>query len=372
MLRPDAIAIFGNPPIAADVALRRFLKFKEHCGSVIILDYTGRGSILLGNDNKMSLLRRPVTWYDLADRQRPVALFQLRRSEHFRTVMLRVLRMIREVSRMHVKDTTLDWATEAAYNLSRDGIVGLGSLLRSLSSPEVRRWFLDTQNDPDDLGLFLEMISWALRYPSVYAISEAINRPNLQEDIRKSGTVWIESHIEHFEMHEHFLIVGLAEAAVEDALRTILNGTGKRHNQSEITTVVHLFPSTAISSELPGWVRETSNTVRHVSVHQLQPDRPIRPLSMAWSHAASNVWIVGKLQPLHKSAHENWLSEKEIERINILEPGDLWMKSNSSGKWLVLKTGCIEESISLAHKLRHDAAKRRKVTPVRQMAAAVP
>jgi CRISPR-associated endonuclease Cas1 len=104
--------------------------------------------------------RRPVLWCDLADRQKPVALFQLRRSDHFCQIMLGVLWSLRAISGAAVGDATLSWAAEAGWQLSKDGAVGLRALLKTLASPSTRRWFLDTQADPADLGLvFLQGIA---------------------------------------------------------------------------------------------------------------------------------------------------------------------------------------------------------------------
>lgn len=136
-------------------------------------------------------------------------------------------------------------------------------------------------------------------------------------------------------------------------------------------TIVHLFPLASSSSEIPEWVKETSGNVRHIGVHKLHPDRPLHPLLLSWAAETSNVWVAGKIEPLKKSAHENWLQAHEIERINTLDYGDLWVKSNQSGKHIVSRIRHTGESLSTAYKLRRDSAKRRKVMPVRQMTSAV-
>jgi hypothetical protein len=175
---PHSVAIFGAGPSAVNVALRSALKLNKYAGPLVILDYTGRGAMILGKGNETSFPVRSVNWYDLADRHRPVAFFQLRRSGHFRQILLRVLKIMRQISRIPVTNAALEWATEAAYNLSSNGTVGLLALLKSLSNPDVRRWFVNTQIDPNILGQLIKMLKWVLRFPSVYAISESINRAN--------------------------------------------------------------------------------------------------------------------------------------------------------------------------------------------------
>jgi len=96
-------------------------------------------------------------------------------------MMLGVLWSLRAVSGAAVGDSTLTWATEAAWQLSKDGAVGLRALLKTLASPATRRWFLDTQTDPADLGRLLQALAWALRFPSIYSLSEGNNRLSLRQ-----------------------------------------------------------------------------------------------------------------------------------------------------------------------------------------------
>lgn len=82
--KPKTIAILGQAQTVADIALRKVMKINKSSGSAVILDYTGRGAMILGDSNKMGLLNHHVFWYDLANRQRPVALFTVPKSSHFR------------------------------------------------------------------------------------------------------------------------------------------------------------------------------------------------------------------------------------------------------------------------------------------------
>jgi hypothetical protein len=99
---------------------------------------------------------------------------------------------VQRVSGCDVSESTLDWATEAAFNLAREGTVGLGALLKSLSSPEARRWFLDTHQAPTEIGNLIKMLRWAMGFPSVYVISESNNRSILTDALSRKGVVWIE------------------------------------------------------------------------------------------------------------------------------------------------------------------------------------
>lgn len=365
---PNTISILGSGSHAADVAIRSVLKFKEKNGSVIVLDFTGRGALVLKEENKMGLLKHNVLWCNLADRLRPVGIFTLARSVHFQQVMLRVLKTIRRISRIQVNDTTLVWATEAAFMLSKNGTIGLAALMKSLSSPETRRWFLSTQGDPHDLGQLLSMISWCLRFPSVYAASEGINRADFESAVCKEGAVWIESPLEYFEQYEYQIISCLLDAAIENSIK---NAISQNKAACQKITVLHLFPPESGFTDIPEWIKETSNAVKHIFVHKLPSERPMNTLLNLWSINAATVWIVGKVLPLKKSAHINWLTDKEIEKINSLNYGNVWIKSNDSGKAITANVKYSNDTLGLAYTLRQKATLRRKISPVRQMATSV-
>lgn len=368
---PNTVAILGGGVEAADIVLRFVLKLKGHEAPVIILDYTGRGAVILGAHNKMSIERFPVCWCNIADRRRPVALFQLRASDHFRQVFKRALCDIQRIARVELNETTLDWATEAAYDLSRSGTVGLGALLKSLSQPETRRWFLETQKDPADLGSLLKMLKWALTYPAVYGFSEGGNASGLDEALSRKGVIWIEAPMELFENCEHAITACLIDAAMEHAVKTALDNDRIGNRQRGMMTVVHLFPQTKMASAIPEWVGETSHAVKHVGVHRLYHNRQLSRLQDSWARDVSAVWVVGKISNLGRDAHSSWLKTEEIEQISGLGAGKVWIRQNDTGKSVTAKVKESANEIGLAHQLRIESAMRMKIVSVRQMSSAL-
>jgi hypothetical protein len=371
-LIPNLVAIFGTNLSTVDVVLRNVLKFRESTTRIIVLDYTGRGAMVLGPNNKMGLLNHPVDWYDVADRYHPSALFQLRRSEHFKTVLLRLLRSMCKISRAAVTEATLSWAAEAAYSLSAHGKIGLGALLKSLSSPEMYRWFHDTQDNQSEVVRLLKMLSWVLGFSSVYAVSEAVNKVDMEKILTKKGTLWIEAKTEHFELCEHQLITALIEAAIENAVRAFMAAGGKRIENAPLLEIVHLFPPTSFSDGLAQWVRETSPVARHIGVHRLQPERALNALSMSWASEAQYIWITGKAgQSLRGSVHGNWLNTKEIDQINNLDDGTIWVKSNRDNRAIVVRVRRASDYLKLDDKLRSESCRLHRTMPVRQMSSAL-
>lgn len=369
--KPKIIAILGNAQVVADLALRKTLKLKSPSETAIILDYTGRGAMILGDTNKMGLLNHHVTWYDLANRQRPVALFGIPDSSHMKLIISKTLRMIKAVSQKTLANSTIDWATEAAARLSKNGIVTLKTLHKSLSSTDVRRWFLDSRNDPHDLENLLEMLAWALRFPSVYALSEGTNKSNLRQVLDSTTFLWVEMLTEHFERNEYYIAASLIETAIEDAIRFLIPSNGACAKMRDIS-ITHLFPPCSQSADMPAWVQETSDYVRHAGVFTLYGNTTLQPFPLSWVRKSSEVWIAGKVHALQNNFHKNWLTETEISHVNALDVGDVWIKSNKTNSAIVAKAGCLKESIRDCHRLRQNTVRHCTGSAVAQMSSALP
>jgi RNA-directed DNA polymerase len=367
----ETLAVLGRNSGAASLALRETLRFKTRSGSLLVQDAAGRGATILSPANKMGLERRRVVWVDLADRRRPVSFFQLRRSAHLRPLWARVLRSIRHISKSSIGDGTLDWAAEAAYALSSDGSVGLGALFRCLSSAETRRWFLETGNEPSDLGALLDMLAWALSFAAVYAISEGENRGNLLDALDRPSVVWIESPVEHFEPKEHLLVQVLVEAAIEEALRTMAYQSEQWTDTLKGLTVLHLYPAAPVALSLEAWVRTHLGAVRHIGVHRLEPEVALPPLALSWVEQSECVWLAGPPGPMRPECHSKWLSGAEMTRVQELAKGELWVRSNVSGKAIVTRLRDWTAFPGLSAELRSRACRRRRISSLSQIAAAV-
>lgn len=335
---------------------------------MVILDTTGRGAAILDKTNVGDLHHRPLIWYDLANRQRPVAFFKLGLSEHIHEIAGRCLRLLSDLSHVKVTDATISWAGQALKRLCKDGLVGLAAILRNFFRPEFRRWFLDTQRDPTEYERLMEMLAWALRYPSVYCLSEGSNPSSLVTDLDRGATIWIEAHGEHLEAIEQRLVAGLVEIALEDAVRRGLAHEGAPALRS-VPTILYLFPWFGEGAEVPSWIKQTASVVRHVSVHQLYADRPLKPMAQAWARIASEVWILGGLEKIQGSAHQDWLNGTEVQQIRALHPEQLWIRDNGSRQALVASVGSLQPSVPLAHLFRVSASKCRNPLPVSQIAS---
>ncbi|MCX6565067.1 MAG: CRISPR-associated endonuclease Cas1 [Candidatus Aminicenantes bacterium] len=367
---PNSLAIFGYAPKAADFALRKVLKFRDCRGPVLIIDYQGRAAAVLDKTNMMNLNHRPVFWYDLADRLHPIHLFHLDRSDCFRPLIRDLLKMISRVKSTSFSEKVLDWAAEAAYQMSNNGTVTLGAMLKSFSSPAIRRWFLDTQPDPTELNCLMDLLQWALRYPLVYAVSEGTNRRDLLENIKRPDTTWIEIRSEYFEKYERGLVTVLVETAVKDALWA-LQPTHASPAPTEIITVVHFFPSRGLHVGVPDWIKDTSPWVRHIGVHSLESARTLDELAIDWSIKAGQIWILGGFKIPMGEVHRKWLESGEIEQVNGLAENFMLIRNTSDHNRLVVKIAPSRSETQEAIRQRHKAAKELKLTNIRQYSTAI-
>lgn len=368
MIRP--LVILGQGPVPGDLALRKILRFKECCGPLIVLDWIGRGSPLLDSENEGKLSKRPVVWCDLANRQRPVSLFRLERSDHFRDLFVTLLREWCDLSHIRLGDQTLAWACDVAFKLAEEGAVGIGALYRTLARAEVRRWFVASTPQADEFGRLIALIAWALRFPAVYALSEGPNRLPLASALGIPQTVWIETPVEHFEALEHHLVCSLVDTVLWDTLWRARQSADARR-PGTVPTVLQLFPARAAIG-LADRLKATAGWTRHIGVFHLFRDRPPNQAALAWLAAGADLWVVGEVGELLPSAHASWLSgEEERTRLTALRPGDVWARSGATGRAVVVKVKRRAPVIPLPWRFRLYAARRRRVAPVRQMSTAL-
>lgn len=367
---PNSLAVFGYAPKAADFVLRKVLKFRDCRGPVLIMDYRGRAAAVLDKTNMMNLNHRPVFWYDLADRLRPVHLFHLDRSDHFRGLARKTLGKIGRLKSIQFSDSVLNWAAEAAFQMSNNGSVTLGAMLKSFSSSSLRRWFLDTQTDPDELTLLLDLLQWALRYPCVYSISEGSNRRNLVDKLAQRATTWIEMRSEYFEKTERELTTILLEAAVEEALNKIKSADLKS-TPSEFITIVHVFPSGTIDSGVTDWIEESSSWVRHIGVFSVDPLKAPGDLEIDWSKKAGQTWVLGGYHAPLGEPHKTWLDEKEIEQINKMAAHYMLLRNTKDRRRLVVKIAPRLGETPEAIKQRLKSSRDLKPTNIRQYSTAI-
>ncbi len=368
MIRP--LAIFGQGTVAADLALRRVLRFRETCGPLVVLDWIGRGAPLITRDNEGKLGKRPVVWCDLANRRQPAALFRMQRSTRCKETFARLLRTWREVSGAAISDDTIVWAADVAFKLSEEGSVGLAALYRRAVRPDVIRWFTGRPLDRDEHRRLIELVAWALHFPSVYACSEGPTSLSLATLVRGLGTVWIELPVEHFEILEHRLLCAMVEAMAWDAVYTAQIAADSRKPET-VPTVLQLFPSMA-SPDLAQRLEETAQWTRHVGVFQLNADRPMDAAARAWLTSGADVWVAGQVGEPSATAHGIWLQhDADRKRIAELRLGDVWARSGATGKAVVVSVKREAPILPVAWRHRLYAGRRRRLLGIRQLSTVV-
>lgn len=359
--------IIGTGTTPAYLALAMLFKKKpKRSERLVVLDYTGRLSLTAQMSPETPQPPEGTCWYDLADRRSPVALFQLAHCGALRQVLLSCLSRLRGITGHPLADQTLKWAAEAGYILSQKGTVGLGALLRSLSSAEVRAWFLATQCDPEQLRELLNMLSWCLDFPAIHALSEGNNRfEGLLAKPSSQRTLWFEMLSEHFERDEHRIMTVLVETAVEIEMRRIMEATPPSP-QTPSLTIIHAFPPERQGEAPPAWVAESASFVRHVYISQLRPGAPLSVYAMGWVQKSQTVFMPGPMGKLSANVHGEWLTGNELSTLAKLEHGSLYVRDNAKGNGIVARTAGGTPRFSEVHARRTASKKQRNESPFRQ------
>jgi hypothetical protein len=277
------------------------------------------------------------------------------------------LKALANIKSARISGNVFDWAVDVAYQLSADGSVTLGALLKTLSSSQARRWYLDTQPEPVQLVELIEMLRWALRFPQVFSISDGPNRCDLFENIKKRCTVWLELRSEHFEKIERSIVISLIETALDDSLRRFYASPSP---PKDPPTIVHIFPSMRGASGIADWIKESSLWAKHIAVHSLDDTKPLEGGPLEWARFSRQIWIVGGMKPLQYDQHKIWLNEEEIKKVNNLADGFLFVRNQLDRRHMILNAACGPLPKNEASRFRHQTAKQMKTSIVRQYSTA--
>lgn len=364
--KPQPLLILGRLPGASDLALRRILHTKKPDQPLVVVDYQGSLASRLTDRSKGNLHRKPLLWCDLGNRRRPAALFRFRRSPGMKTALRAFLGSCVQGLAAPVPQATIETAVDLAWRLGDQGTLGLAALLRSLARPELAAPARQPRRD-DGIDRLMRILDWALRFPSVWALSEASNLVDLGGALRTGGTVWLELPASHFERLEHQLVSRMVETALLDALLSRSDGEPGRNAPTSPPMVLYGLPA---STPLPiAFARDIP--VKQIGVFRFDAAHALPPAARPWLDLQADCWIAGDVGALPASARMSWLSEAERGRLKQLEYGQVWVRSGVDRKALVMLVRPADERDALAHGYRTQALRRLHLTPVKQFSTAV-
>ncbi len=372
-----SVSIHGPAREAADLAFRRVFKMKETNAGIVVLDYGGRGASVLDSSNRMNLHKRHLEWVDLAHRRKPVAVAQFQAGAHFDAIIADVLWAISRIACVTLLPATIQWAAALAGRQVRTGTVGLGALLRAVALPEIRRWFHETQPEPDQLEALAGVLGWALAFPSVFAVSEGPNQLDLEGLLGSGESVWLEFPSDHMEAAEHAICVALVQARLADTLLRLRDHKQVPANAHPASKpgaadlgIVHVFPQYGAAEAMPEWIGQTSGLAKHVAVHRLDPSKPPRPIERCWAAQAATLWLLPVGARLSSSVHGGWLSEHELKKLATKDEGAVVVRCNTTKENMTARRAECSIVLSDAALLRVAASKNRRGVRQRQFSSA--
>ncbi len=365
---PNIVTVLGNTHNAVDVVFRKVFKFNTRPGTILVMDYMGRGAAVLSEMNKMSMLKKNVHWFDLNDRRHTVQLFQICNSPHVKNILERLFHFLINIANSQISQKTIDWIANTAERFAENGYLHLTTLLRLLTQQEVKHLYIDSEINQDEILALQKLLTWALRFPSVYAISEGVNQSRLENYFSEKTVIWVESFYEHLERNEHHLISGLADIIAENAIKNYYCNNPKSKLDF---TILHIYPPQKPFLEFPEWIKEKTKNISHIGILNFLPGEPLKKNTLDWINVSENVWIVGKTEKLKRGVHKNWLTESEMDLIENLEHGKVWIRSNKTGKAIVASVKMNENQLNISYQLRVQSNQNRKFTSVQQMSTEV-
>ncbi|MDP2817715.1 MAG: CRISPR-associated endonuclease Cas1 [Polaromonas sp.] len=351
--------------------MRRILHAKERGQALFVVDYQGNLATLLTARNKGNLHKGPMLWCDLANRRRPTALFRFKRSPGMKLALRSFLESCVRLVAASVSASTIEAAVDMAYRLADQGAVGLAALVRGLRRPEMSYSLRRNQGMAEELDRLVELLEWALCFPAVWALSEGNNLVDLGQVLTTGGTVWLEMSGAHFERLEHQLVSWMVDAALVDALLSAggnpTQDATARHSTLPLPLLLHAFPTACPLTLLAGEM-----AVKQIGVFAFSATQPLPLPARVWLAANADCWIAGDIGQLPGDAKAGWLDESERNRLRDLQPGQVWVRSGSSGKAVTALVRVPEANGALAHGFRRQASKLLRLAPVKQFSTTFP
>jgi group II intron reverse transcriptase/maturase/CRISPR-associated endonuclease Cas1 len=373
--QPNIVTILGSTHSAVEIIFRRVFEHNTCPGTILVLDYMGRGAAILSWLNKMSMLKKNIHWFDINDRRHTLQLLEIDNATHAKEILERIIHLFIGITNVFISPTTIGWFVNTAIKFIENGRLHLTTLLRFLGEKEVKKLYLDSSTSQEEIASLQKLLTWVLRFPSVYSICEGVNQIRLENCFSEKTVIWIELMYEHLERSEHHLVSGLVDIIAENSIKKFFHSNTKSKLDF---TVLHVYPPMKPFLEFPEWIKSfptnngnNSRNIRNISIHNFLPTKPLRKNAIDWINASDNVWIVGKIEGLKREIHHSWLTDSEMNLIDNLERGKVWIKSNKTGKAIIANIRIGEEPLALSYKLRVQSNQKRKSTSILQMSTEV-
>lgn len=325
----------GNGPEAAAAALAYVLQKKKT--EKLVMDYTGRLSLMMQGGLNSVQPQGNTIWFDLANRTIPTGIFQLQHSPQLINVLFGCLQQLRALSGFVVSDQALQWAAEAGTSLCELGRFTFGALMQSITTQEMRSWFYDRCSNREELGQVWQLLQWTLGFPAVKAFCQGHRvKSKTSERIAPSGMLWFELLTEHFEYYEHKVLCTLLSSHASLLVENHHNNKGR--NSGNKMLVVHAFPPIESLAGAFAWLTNSYETIHHLVVVKLFPAQQISPPVAELLDQANAIWITSVAKPLTCVHYDKWLTADEVTLVNNLRPGRMLLKDTADNAAIVIKS----------------------------------
>lgn len=363
--KPAPLLILGHVGNAADLALRRILHAKERSQPLVIADYQGLLASALTNRNKGNLSKAPLLWCDLANRRRPNAMFRFTQSPGMKIALRGFLDQCVRHMVAPVSSATIDAVVELAYRMADQGSIGLVALVNSLRRPETSHLLRQDPSMGSDLAHLVDLLSWALRFPSVWSLSEGNNPVKLDRHLAMGGTIWIEMTGAHFELIEHQVVSWMVDAAIADALLSCKPERRDGQAKPHAPIVLYGFPTAC-----PHPFACNAVAAKHVGVFPFSSHHPLPAPPKQWLDLDCDVWVTGPVGELPVNARTAWLTDAERLRLKDLELGQVWVRAGANKKAVTALVRPPEPQAQMSSSIRNQSFKRLRASPVKQFCSA--
>lgn len=362
------IAVIGHGPWAVEVTLRHLARNLGKRDTLVVLDTRGCAARVADGGLLGRLAPGRLTWVDLADRARPVALLGFHAGGLPAAGIRYALDAVIAAYGEAIDPREYEPLVEAGTRLARTGTVTLSTLLALLDARVGSVAGSGAAIAPLVTARLQEAIAWALRYAGVHNISEGPNLLDLGELLARPGAVWLEVQTTAFEPVEFGLVAGLARAALIESLPRALKA---RSGHSGKLTLAEMLPARSNDLGSAAWVQGIPDEVRHICAMHVDPARGLAAGDRILRDAASKVWMVA-VKPAQTTGTLPGLAPAESDRIRTLARGQVWLGGRCVEEGVVARVGYARSAQHPVALARARSASSRRHAEARQASLRAP
>jgi len=330
----------------------------------VVLDWRGRGAMLLEPKDVDDFIANRGLWVDLGSRLKPQAISGITaigaKSDLFRPCLTAIGR----AASRQFWSKEIEWTAPLVQRMAEKYPVNLASFHRYILRPENRGWLVaHDRASVGQIDLVDRALRWAFGFGIVQAVTSSISEVDLFEALTSRRPVWFEMPFEHLEAAERVIVSAIVMASLIDALLRMQ----RINSKDQQVVVLHLNPERQAFA-IAGMISRLSALARHMVVLSPAQGGFLNKYELEWLDLSPETWLVGSGGDYQAKKCNAWLPKQMLKTANDLRGDQILVGRSHWSECIVTGTRKRSFWVQPVHTARLESFRRRKPNTVRRLA----